>query len=69
MFRHVLDEDRATFISFGPGDERYKQDWMDRREQLWALTCWHPRSLYGRAGHMAQLARTRMAALQQRIGR
>jgi hypothetical protein len=69
MFRHVLDEDRATFISFGPGDERYKQDWMDQREQLWALTCWHPRSLYGRAGHMAQLARTRLAALRQRIGR
>ena len=48
MFRHALDQDRVTFISYGTGDDAYKRDWVDHRAQLWHLTLIHPASCLGR---------------------
>jgi CelD/BcsL family acetyltransferase involved in cellulose biosynthesis len=50
MFRHVLDQDRVELIDYGTGDEAYKADWMDERQELWQLTAHNPRTLKGLAG-------------------
>lgn len=57
MFRHALDQDRVTFISYGTGDDAYKRDWVDQRTQLWQLTLIHPASCLGRLKIAARQAR------------
>ena len=43
MFEHVIDKDRARIVDFGLGDDRYKADWMDRREPLYTVELFNPR--------------------------
>lgn len=44
MFRHAMDEDKVSHISYGTGDDSYKRDWVNQREQLFTLSLWDPRS-------------------------
>ncbi|MEL7537981.1 MAG: GNAT family N-acetyltransferase [Pseudomonadota bacterium] len=48
MFEYALDEDKVAKIDFGVGDEPYKQDWMDHRDQLIRLRAFNTRTLRGR---------------------
>lgn len=50
MFRSAIDEDRVATIDYGTGDEPYKADWMDRRETLWRIEAFNPRTPAGLAG-------------------
>jgi hypothetical protein len=50
MFRAAIDEDRVATIDYGTGDEPYKADWMDRRETLWRIEAFNPRTPAGLAG-------------------
>jgi hypothetical protein len=43
MFEHVIDTDHVKIVDFGTGDDRYKADWMDRREVLYTLDVFNPR--------------------------
>jgi hypothetical protein len=47
MFRAAIDQDRVARIDYGTGDEAYKADWMDRRETLWRVEAFNPRTLAG----------------------
>ncbi len=62
MFRRALDADRVRAIDYGTGDDRYKQDWMAERRQLWRLDAFDPRTPRGLAG----AARSAASALVRR---
>lgn len=57
MFRRAIDQDGATLIDYGTGDDAYKRDWMDERRQLWRIIARNPRSLRGLAGIVRQRVR------------
>jgi hypothetical protein len=57
LFRHVLDQDQVTFISYGTGDDAYKRDWVDQREQLWRLMLINPDTPIGQIKIIAHRAR------------
>lgn len=63
MFRYVLDHDAPAIIDFGTGDDPYKADWMDERRPLYRLDAYNSRTV----GGLAAYARTRIAALVQRV--
>lgn len=44
MFAHVIDRDGVDTVDFGTGNERYKADWMDRREALYQVELYDPLS-------------------------
>lgn len=50
MFRHAIDTDHVQTISYGTGDDGYKRDWMDRRDQLFVLEFFNPLSVSGLLG-------------------
>lgn len=50
MFRHVIDVDHVDRISYGTGDDGYKRDWMDQRDQLHIIEFFNPVSLSGFIG-------------------
>lgn len=50
MFRHVIDVDRVDRISYGTGDDGYKRDWMEQRDQLHIIEFFNPASLSGFIG-------------------
>lgn len=50
MFRHVIDKDKVTEVDFGTGDDRYKQDWMDWRDELHRIMIFNPLSVTGLIG-------------------
>lgn len=62
MFRAAIDEDGVARIDYGTGDEPYKADWMDRRETLWRIEAFDPRTVAGLLG----AARAAAAALVRR---
>lgn len=64
LFRHVIDEDRIVRISYGTGDDRYKRDWMDRREQLNLIEFRNPASISGLAGIAKSLTSRFISALK-----
>ena len=37
MMEHVLDRDQVSKIDFLSGDDSYKKDWMNAREERWGL--------------------------------
>jgi hypothetical protein len=47
LFRHVIDQDKIHTIDYGTGDEPYKADWMDNRQQLYTLSLYNPKKLSG----------------------
>jgi hypothetical protein len=63
MFRAAIDEDRVERIDYGTGDEPYKADWMDRRETLWRIEAFNPRTL----GGLLAAARAAASALVRRL--
>lgn len=63
MFRSALDEDRASRIDYGTGDDAYKRDWMEIRAPLWRLEAFNPRTLSGLIG----AARAKVSALVRRV--
>jgi Acetyltransferase (GNAT) domain len=50
MFEHVIDKDHVNLVDFGTGDDRYKADWMDRREPLYIVELFNPRRPAGLLG-------------------
>lgn len=54
MFRSVIDTDQVRHISYGTGDDPYKSDWMEAREQLWHLACLNPDHASGRRALLGQ---------------
>ena len=50
LFRHAIDVDQVATISYGTGDDAYKRDWMDEREQLFILEFFNPWSVSGLLG-------------------
>ena len=58
MFRQAIDTDKVKTISYGTGDDGYKRDWMDQRDQLFILEFFNPLSLTGLIG-MARSAASR----------
>ena len=65
LFRHVIDVDRAETISYGTGDDGYKRDWMDQREQLHSLEFFNPMRVTGLLG-MARSSVSRTASALKR---
>lgn len=63
MFRAAIDGDRVARIDYGTGDEPYKADWMDRREILWRVEAFSPRTVAGLLG----AARAAAPALVRRL--
>lgn len=63
MFRAAIDRDRVARIDYGTGDEPYKADWMDRRETLWRIEAFNPRT----AGGLIAAARAAASALVGRL--
>lgn len=63
MFRAVIDEDRVARIDYGTGDEPYKAEWMDRRETLWRIEAFNPRTF----GGLTRAARAWASALVGRL--
>jgi hypothetical protein len=63
MFRAAIDEDRVVRIDYGTGDEPYKRDWMDRRETLWRIEAFNPRTAAG----LLAAAKATAAALVRRL--
>ncbi len=59
MFEAAIDTDHVDLIDYGTGNDRYKQDWMDSRIELFTLTMHNLRSPRGIAGAVG----TKMAAL------
>lgn len=49
MIRHALENDAATEIDFGRGDDAYKREWATRRRQRIGLLAANPRSPAGLA--------------------
>jgi CelD/BcsL family acetyltransferase involved in cellulose biosynthesis len=43
----VVDKDKVHTIDYGTGDEPYKADWMDNRQQLYTLSLYNPKKLSG----------------------
>ena len=62
MFRFVIERDRPSTIDFGTGDDAYKADWMDRRDQMYRL------DLY-RSGTVADWIAAGRAALARLVRR
>lgn len=50
MFREAIDTDKVSLISYGTGDDGYKRDWMDQRDQLHIIEFFNPTSLTGLIG-------------------
>lgn len=50
MFRRAIETDKVNLISYGTGDDGYKRDWMDRRDQLHIIELFNPTSLSGLTG-------------------
>jgi hypothetical protein len=66
MFRAAIDEDRVARIDYGTGDEPYKADWMDRRETLWRVEAFNPRTAAGLAGAARDAASALVGRLRSR---
>jgi CelD/BcsL family acetyltransferase involved in cellulose biosynthesis len=62
MFRRALDTDHVRVIDYGTGDDAYKRDWMGKRQVLWRIETFDPRTLRGLAG----AARATASALVRR---
>lgn len=52
MFRHAIDVDRVDVIDYGTGDDRYKADWMDKRDILFQVHLYNPKTFRGLYGAM-----------------
>ncbi len=39
LFERVIDEDQATLIDFGTGNDRYKADWMEQIRPRYRIDC------------------------------
>ena len=52
MFRHAIDVDRVNIIDYGTGDDRYKADWMDKRDILFQISLYNPKTITGLFGAM-----------------
>jgi Acetyltransferase (GNAT) domain len=50
MFEHVIDQDHVSLVDFGTGDDRYKADWMDQRDALYAVQLFNPMRAAGITG-------------------
>jgi Acetyltransferase (GNAT) domain len=50
LFKHAIDIDHVSIIDYGTGDDRYKQSWMNSREQLYTLELYNPKTLAGIIG-------------------
>jgi hypothetical protein len=50
MFRHAIDTDKVAKIDFGTGDDSYKTDWMEWRDELHRIMIFNPASLSGLLG-------------------
>jgi CelD/BcsL family acetyltransferase involved in cellulose biosynthesis len=50
MFRNAIDQDQVRLIDYGTGDDGYKADWMDKREELYTITLYNPRRISGLTG-------------------
>jgi CelD/BcsL family acetyltransferase involved in cellulose biosynthesis len=66
MFRHAIDTDKVQSISYGTGDDGYKRDWMDQRDQLHILEFFNPLSVTGLFGMAKSAASRAFNALKTR---
>jgi CelD/BcsL family acetyltransferase involved in cellulose biosynthesis len=66
MFRHAIDTDKVKSISYGTGDDGYKRDWMDQRDQLYILEFFNPLSVTGLLGLAKSAASRAWNALKPR---
>jgi hypothetical protein len=64
LFRHVIDKDHVSIIDYGTGDDRYKADWMDQRDQLWTVELVNPRSVAG----LISLLKSRISGIVRKRG-
>lgn len=47
LFEHALDVDKVVEIDFLSGDDRYKADWVNHRQQRYGVIATNPRTLTG----------------------
>jgi Acetyltransferase (GNAT) domain len=50
MFERAIDTDKVTLIDYGTGDDRYKQSWMQDRQQLFTITMFNSKRFAGLIG-------------------
>lgn len=66
MFREAIDADKVNLISYGTGDDGYKRDWMDQRDQLHIIEFFNPTSLTGLLGLFRSAASRAAGKLRKR---
>jgi len=47
MMRYVIEVDRVSEVDYLIGDEKYKQDWMDSRRELWKIKAYNTHTVLG----------------------
>ena len=62
MIRHMMEEEGATVLDFGRGDDPYKKDWVSSRRQRMGLLLINPRAPKG----LAALVRHGLGRLRAR---
>lgn len=65
MIRHLIEDDHATMLDFGRGDDAYKQLWASERRQRIGVVLtdpWHPAGMLELGRQAAAWARDRVRA-------
>lgn len=55
LMEHVLDVDRVKEVDYLIGDDEYKRDWMNLRDERWGIVAYSPSSPSGVLGILRQL--------------
>lgn len=67
LMEHVLDVDRVREIDYLIGDDEYKRDWMNCRDERWGIVAYSPRSPSGLLGILRQLCGPPYRRLKRRL--
>lgn len=57
LLEHVVVSDCATAVDFLSGDDGYKKQWMNRRDEMWGVAAWPRFSVPGLASRARAIAR------------
>jgi CelD/BcsL family acetyltransferase involved in cellulose biosynthesis len=64
--RHVIEQDRVEEVDFLIGDDEYKKIWMSDRRERWGIVAYNPRTLWGAALALREIAARSAKSLRTR---